>query len=62
MDDEIIELLEEMTDEWRDELDQLDSLNQSCPELELECMIKKETLEEVIRKVDSIINEFVVIE
>ncbi|HBG49456.1 MAG TPA: hypothetical protein DDW90_08155 [Cyanobacteria bacterium UBA9971] len=62
MDDEIIELLEEMTDEWRDELDQLDSLTQSCPELELECMIKKETLEEVIRKVDSIINEFVVIE
>lgn len=62
MDDELIESLQDLTDEWEYELVQLDSLRQTCPDLEFECLIRKETLEEIIRKVNFVINEFTVIE
>ncbi len=61
MDEELVETLQGLINDWEDELEQLHGLIETCPDLELECLLKIETIEEVIEKVKTVISEFPVI-
>jgi len=61
MDEELIETLQGLINDWEDELEQLQGLIGTCHDLELECLLKIETIEEVIEKVKTVISEFSVI-